>query len=108
MSDRAGEAGARGAEGVAEGDGAALGVEDRRVELGPFGEAAEDLGGVGFVEFQDVEVGEGLAGLGQGAVDGLDWGKSEVVRVNCRCAAGAHAGERLATGGFQALLVDQQ
>jgi hypothetical protein len=32
---------------VAEGDGAALRVEDRRVELGPLGDRAEDLGGEG-------------------------------------------------------------
>lgn len=67
---------------MAERDGAALRVEDRRVELRPFGEAAEDLGGEGLVQLQYVEIGEGPGGLGQRPGDGLDGGEAEVVGVD--------------------------
>ncbi len=56
VGDGPGEAGTGGAQRVAERDGAALRVEDRRVELGPLGDAAEDLGGERLVQFEDGEV----------------------------------------------------
>src|SRR5262249_36124965 len=65
VGDGACEAGAGGAEGVAEGDGAAVGVEDGGVEVGPFGDAAEDLGGEGLVQFEDGQVVECPARLGE-------------------------------------------
>jgi hypothetical protein len=48
-----GEAGAGGAERVAEGDGAALRIEYRGIELGPLGDASEYLGGEGLVQLQN-------------------------------------------------------
>lgn len=49
----AGEAGAGGAERVAEGNHAVLQVENCRVELGPFGHAAQHVGGEDLVQVQD-------------------------------------------------------
>jgi hypothetical protein len=55
--DEGGEdAGARAAEGVADGDGATLRVDDRAVEVGPLGEAGQALGGEGLVELDGGEV----------------------------------------------------
>src|SRR6266545_6407762 len=93
VGDGAGEPGTGRPQRMPQGDGAALRVEDRRVELGPLGHAAEDLRGERLVEFEGGKVGEGLAGLGQCAGDGLDGGEAEVVRVEGGDAGGGDAGE---------------
>lgn len=108
VGNGSGEPGTGGAEGVAEGDGAALRVEDRGVELGPLGEAAEYLRGEGLVELQYRQVVKSLARLGQSAVHGLDGGESEVLRVGRGHARRGHPGEGFASGGPKPLRVGQQ
>ncbi len=53
MRDGAREPGTGGAERVTQGDGTALRVEDRGVELRPLGDASEHLRGERLVQFED-------------------------------------------------------
>ncbi len=87
---------AGGAEGVADGDGAAAGVDDVGVGEAagePGVDADEGLDGEGFVELDDADVGPGDAGAVEGLLGGLDGGVAEVLGVEGVGAAPGDAGE---------------
>src|SRR5512133_1117706 len=64
------DAGAAGAHGVADGDGAAAQVHLGGIKLGQLGQHAQALGGEGFVQLEEVDVLQLHAGLGQQLLDG--------------------------------------
>src|SRR3954447_13979604 len=92
------DADARGAERMADGDRAAVGVDLRGVQavLGPLADVGEALGGEGLVELDAVDVAPPDAGALQGYVRGRDRADAEDVGVAPPRAAAGDAGERLA------------
>jgi len=78
---------------VAEGDGAAVGIDARSVESGLLDDG-ERLRGEGFVKFDDGHVVEGEAGELQRLRDGADWADAEFFGEDPGGGVGDEAGER--------------
>ena len=87
------DAGAAGADGVAEGDGSATRVELGGVEVELFG-AAEGLDGEGFVDFDGVHFVESPAGEGAEFADGTDGAEAHEGGIAADGGAGDDAGAR--------------
>src|SRR5262245_6162180 len=91
VDQRGEDAGAGRPDGMAEGDGAAVGVDDGAVELGPAGEARQRLGGERLVQLHHVEVAPADPCPSQSGGGGLDRPDAVEVGIDGRHRPGGDA-----------------
>ena len=107
VDERRGDAGAACAERVADGDRAAADVDLRFVEF-EHPDAGQRLGGEGFVELDQVDVGERQAGALEGLLRGRHGAGAHHGRVDAGDGRGANFHERLEAERLGALFAHHQ
>src|ERR671925_1430661 len=98
--ERAEDAHARGAEGMADRDRAAVDVDDRGIKVRPLAQTGQRLDGERFIQLDDRQIAPTDPGASEGVVRSFDRTDPEDVRIDAGGGAAGDAGKRLDAEGI--------